>query len=66
MYLVGFIVRIYHDARSPERQRKQMSKFRKAIWVGKREGTTDVRCKILCRIGASDRFWRKLFPSGLK
>jgi len=46
--------------------RKQVSRFQKTVGVGKREGTTYVRRRILCGIGASDRLWRKRFPSGFK
>ena len=34
MNLVGFIIRIYHDAQSPERQILQGVKLRKAKWIG--------------------------------
>ena len=35
MHLVGFIVRIYHDARSPERQKnvRLLVAFRRRVWL---------------------------------
>ena len=31
MHLVGFIIRIYHDARSPERQITQLSEYHTSL-----------------------------------
>jgi len=41
MHLVGFIIRIYHDARSPERQKKKKTKKSKK----KKKKDGDLNCK---------------------
>ena len=39
MYLVGFVIRLYHDARSPERQ-KEVEWVLQPVWTfGKRDKT---------------------------
>jgi len=44
--LVGFIIRIYHDARSPERQKTLQLPPRAFRWISVRDCAIHEQCKI--------------------
>jgi len=52
VHLVGFIIRIYHDARSPECQivMPQLQQCTLIRWVHKRDGISPLRKVLVCQV----------------
>ena len=49
MLLVGFIIRIYHDARSPERQILLIIGIICSVFLGPNENLQDFECSVVVR-----------------